>query len=158
MGAKLPSFQFYPGDWQKDPDLRRCCHAAKGVWVDMLCLMFECEQRGVLATSGTAWTDDEIVRAVGGDHDVTLACLRELVEKRVAHRDDRGAVYSRRLVRDEDSRRNGVTRMKRFRNAHVTPASHASSSSASTSSFGIKGGSSFSVKEEETRRLLQARK
>jgi hypothetical protein len=155
---KLPSFQFYPGDWQKDPDLRRCGHAAKGVWVDLLCLMFECEQRGVLATAGTAWTDDEIVRAVGGDHDVTLACLHELIEKRVAHRDDRGAVYSRRLVRDEDIRRQGVTRMKRFRNAHVTGEKHPSSTSPSSSSFGNMGGGAFEAKITKATELLKARK
>lgn len=28
---KLPAFQFYPGDWRKDPNLCRCSHAAKGV-------------------------------------------------------------------------------------------------------------------------------
>ena len=31
---KLPAFQFYPGDWRKDPNLCRCSHAAKGVWID----------------------------------------------------------------------------------------------------------------------------
>jgi hypothetical protein len=36
---KLPAFQFYPGDWRKDPNLCRCSHAAKGVWIDMICLM-----------------------------------------------------------------------------------------------------------------------
>ena len=29
---KLPAFQFYPGDWRKDPSLCRCSHAAKGGW------------------------------------------------------------------------------------------------------------------------------
>ena len=33
---KLPAFQFYPGDWRKDPNLCRCSHAAKGVWIDMI--------------------------------------------------------------------------------------------------------------------------
>lgn len=105
MSRKLPSFQFYPGDWMKDSNLRRCTHAAKGVWIDMLCLMFDSEQRGVLATAGRAWSDSEIALAVGGDHDVTLACIAELTLKGVANRTEGGALYSKRLVRDEHKRR-----------------------------------------------------
>lgn len=102
--AKLPGFMFYPGDWLKEPSLRRCTHAAKGIYIDILCLMFECSERGVLATDGIAWTDDEIAQAVGGDKTQTLEGLRELVEKRVVSRTDKGAVYSRRMVRDEKKR------------------------------------------------------
>lgn len=102
---KRPSMQFYPGDWMKDPDLRRCSHAAKGVWVDLLCLMFECAERGVLATSGVAWTDQEIAQAVGGDQSVVLECLRELTCKGVAKRRADGALYSKRMVADETKRR-----------------------------------------------------
>lgn len=137
----------------KDANLRRCSHAAKGVWIDVLCLMFECEQRGVLATAGQAWTDDEIVQAVGGDHDVTLTCLRELIDKRVAFRNETRAVYSKRLVRDEEQRNAGVTRVKRWRNAHVTD----SSSSTSTSSFGNGSGGGFSAKIKGAKALLDAR-
>ena len=102
--AKLPSFQFYPGDWIKDPGLRRCSHAAKGVWIDMLCLMFECEERGVLMTNGRAWSKDEIARAVGGDQGVTLACIQELLDSRVARIRSNSAVYSHRMVLDEQIR------------------------------------------------------
>lgn len=103
--AKLPSFQFYPGDWRKDPDLSRCSKAAKGVWIDMLCLMFECEDRGVFATGGEPWTDEEIAAAIGGDTGANLACIDELLRKGVARRNDSGAIFSRRLVRDEQKRR-----------------------------------------------------
>jgi hypothetical protein len=48
--AKLPSFQFYPGDWMKDPDLRRCTPIARGVYIDVLCLMHENTWRGILTT------------------------------------------------------------------------------------------------------------
>lgn len=102
--AKLPGFMFYPGDWLKEPSLRRCSHAAKGIYIDILCLMFECSERGVLATDGLAWSDEEIAQAVGGDKTQTLEGLRELVGKRVVSRTDKGAVYSRRMVREEKTR------------------------------------------------------
>ncbi len=43
---KLPSFQFYPGDWMKDPALRSVSLEARGLWMDMLCLLFESVRRG----------------------------------------------------------------------------------------------------------------
>ena len=103
MSHKLPAMQFYPGDWLKDPNLRRCSHAARGVWIDMLCLMHECEQRGRLATAGVPWTDAEIVRAVGGDPAVTAEALAELGRAGVYSRDD-GAVVCRRMLRDDSMR------------------------------------------------------
>lgn len=105
MSKKLPAFQFYPGDWLKDPNLRRCTHAAKGVWVDILCLMHESQERGYLATSGVAWSDEDIALAVGGDKSIVLACITELTLKGVAKRDARGALYSKRMVSDERKRR-----------------------------------------------------
>lgn len=105
---KLPSFQFYPGDWMKDPNLRRCSRAARGMWVDMLCLMFECEDRGVLATGGEPWSDEDIAAAVGGDLSDGLACISELLRKGVAHRNTSGAIFSKRMVRDEQIRQERV--------------------------------------------------
>lgn len=103
--AKLPGFMFYPGDWQKEPTLRRCSHAAKGVYMDILCLMFECEDRGVLATAGRGWSEDEVALAVGGDYQQSLSCVRELVEKGVISWNNSGCMYSRRMVRDEEKRK-----------------------------------------------------
>jgi hypothetical protein len=116
--AKLPAFQFYPGDWQKDPELRRCSKAAKGVWIDMLVLMFECPNRGVFANAGgEPWSDQEIAEAIGGDTAANVALINELLLKGVAKRNDRGAIYSKRMVRDEQVRRQGNSRVKRHRNA-----------------------------------------
>lgn len=105
MTNKLPSFQFYPGDWMKDPALRRCSHAAKGIWMDLLCLMFECDERGVLASNGQAWTDAEIARAVGGDFTEVSNAIQELLRTGAARRNDDGAIFCARMVRDEEVRK-----------------------------------------------------
>jgi hypothetical protein len=81
MRVKLPSFQFYTGDWMKDPNLRRCSRAARGMWMDMLCLMFECGDRGVLSVGGVPWSDREIAAAAGGDISEGLECIAELLSK-----------------------------------------------------------------------------
>ena len=122
--GKLPAFQFYPGDWMKDPALRMASKAARGMWIDMLCLMFECEERGVLISGGKPWADSEIAGAVGGDTNANLLLLHELLEKGIAKRDKRGAIFNSRMVLDEQVRQANTQRQRRFRggrNASVTP-------------------------------------
>jgi len=99
--AKLPAFQFYPGDWLKNADLARCSKGAKGMWIDMLAIAFDCEERGVFISRGVPWTDQEIAESISGDCALNLLLLKELIDKGVARRDSRGALYSPRMVRDE---------------------------------------------------------
>jgi len=72
--VKRPSFQFYPGDWQANSNLRRCSHAEKGAWVDVMCLLHDQPEYGVLR-----WALKEIAQAVG----CTPALLRGIVSKDV---------------------------------------------------------------------------
>lgn len=119
--GKLPGFIFYPGDWLKDPELRRCTKAEKGVWIDMLAVSFECSDRGVFATGGSPWTDQEIAAAIGGDIAENLLCLQELLRKGVARRNGSGAVFSARMVRDESNRAADKTRKKNQRDREKCP-------------------------------------
>ena len=50
---KRPSFQFYPGDWLRDPALRACSLAARGLWADVLCYMHQGAPYGHLALPST---------------------------------------------------------------------------------------------------------
>ncbi len=45
---RLPSFQFYPGDWLTDTSLRMCSPETRGVWIDLLCHMHMANERGFL--------------------------------------------------------------------------------------------------------------
>lgn len=69
---KRPSFQFYPGDWTSNSNLRRCSHAEKGIWVDVMCLLHDQEEYGIVR-----WPLKEIAQAVN----CTLTALRGLVAK-----------------------------------------------------------------------------
>lgn len=102
---KLPAFQFYPGDWLKDLNLRRCSFAAQGVWINLLCLMFQSEERGVLITGSRAWSEMDCASAIGGNRDAALNLIRELLDKGVAQRRSDGAIFSARMVRDEHLRK-----------------------------------------------------
>lgn len=78
-----PSFQFYPGDWQKNANLRRCSPAARGVWMDILCLLHDSEgEYGVLR-----WPLKDIANAASAP----MTLVRELVAKGVLKGADKGA-------------------------------------------------------------------
>ncbi|MDH1299696.1 hypothetical protein [Achromobacter sp. GD03932] len=76
---KRPSFQFYPGDWTGNSNLRRCTHAEKGAWLDIMCLMHDQEEYGVLR-----WPLREIALAAG----CPVALVKALVSKGVLKGDD----------------------------------------------------------------------
>jgi hypothetical protein len=58
--SKRPSFQFYPADWLSNLNLKRCTHAEKGVWMDLLCLFHDSDEYGVLR-----WSLKEIAKVIG---------------------------------------------------------------------------------------------
>lgn len=104
MANEMPWSKFYWSDWITDPNLKRCSKAAKGFWMDCMGTMYQCEERGVFASNGKAWPDSDIAFAVEGDPAENLQLLRELEDKGVLSRNGIGAVYSRRIVRDEQVR------------------------------------------------------
>jgi hypothetical protein len=58
--VKRPSFQFYPADWRANAKLRRCSRAERGDWIELLCLLHDSEEYGVLR-----WPLRDIAKALG---------------------------------------------------------------------------------------------
>ena len=117
---KEPGFYFYTGDWLKDPNLRRCSKAAKGCWIDMLAILSECPLRGVFSSAdGVPWTIEEIAGAIGGDTVSNVRHIEELVRLEVASQNNKGAIYSRRMVRDEQTRETDRVRKRQQRSLSV---------------------------------------
>lgn len=75
-----PSFQFYPGDWTANPNLKRCTFAEKGIWLEVICLMHDQDEYGVLR-----WPLKEIAEAVK----CRAADLLALARKGVLKGDDK---------------------------------------------------------------------
>lgn len=71
---KRPSMQFYPGDWQSNPKLRRCSHGEKGIWLDVLCILHDQDEYGIVR-----WPLRELAIAVH----CKLSALQKLVDKKV---------------------------------------------------------------------------
>lgn len=97
---KRPSFQFYPGDWRKDAALQSCSLAARGAWIELMCIMHNCEPYGVLSTNGTPFTVVQIARLMGESPGLTAKLLAELEGAGVFSRQEDGSIYSRRMVHD----------------------------------------------------------
>ena len=49
--GKNPAFQFYPGDWIREPGLRTSDIITRGCWIECLVTMHDAEPRGVLQYS-----------------------------------------------------------------------------------------------------------
>jgi|SRR5882724_6364717 len=102
--GKIPSFQFYPGDWLKDPALRSVSLAGRGLWMDILCLMFEAVPRGHLVLNGKPVSVEQLARMVGSTAEEVIRFMDELINVGAASVTDQGCLYSRRMVRDEEIR------------------------------------------------------
>jgi len=127
--GKNPAIQFYVGDWIQDT--RSLSLAAKGAWIDMLCLMWRSQTRGKLTDDMVGWA-----RVIGASVEQTEAVIAELVEKRicdtVTERNKKVTLICRRMYRDYKEKQYHAVRQQRYRNknpddgesdSHVTPPS-----------------------------------
>ena len=98
---KRPAFQFYPSDWRKDPALSACSMAARGLWIELMCIAHEADNYGHLEINGKAMTATQLARMVGESPAVVAKLVAELDGAGVFSRTAEGVVFSRRMVKDE---------------------------------------------------------
>lgn len=98
---KRPAFQFYPADWRRDAALQSCSVAARGLWIELMCVMHDCDPYGVLAVNGRPMSSAQLARLVGEQEKAVVRMLAELEDAGVCSRDEEGRLFSRRMVKDE---------------------------------------------------------
>jgi hypothetical protein len=113
MSKAMPWSKFCWADWMCDAELSLCSLAAQGLWMRMLCQMDASNERGFLVSGGRATTPAEIAKLVCCDRRTVERLLVELEERRVFSRDDRGAIFSRRMTRDDAIARRNATNGQR---------------------------------------------
>lgn len=79
---KRPSFQFYPADWRNNAKLRRCSEAARGAWMDVLCVLHDMDEYGICR-----WPLADLARSAN----INLKLVKELVDKDVLKGADKNA-------------------------------------------------------------------
>lgn len=128
--TKRPSFQFYPSDWSADIKLRSTSIAARGLWIEIMCIMHQSDVYGFFPSiliempidkKIDAVKNDQISmidrmlelnkdfcsqlsRMVGSSESEVHRCMRELARAQVFSFSDDGRVFSKRMVKDENLR------------------------------------------------------
>lgn len=98
---KVKLMPFDTSDWLRCPELKVLPPDLRGLWMDMLCYMWESVERGVMVKpNGTIYTQEEIVRMLGRDAEGSDTWLDRLIIGGVCGVRDDGAIYSRRMVKD----------------------------------------------------------
>lgn len=99
--VKRPASQYYWGDWWKDKALHSCSQPARGLWHEMNCLMHEGEPYGHLTVNGKPMTTAQLANLCRISASKAKTLVEELEGAGVFSRAADGAIYSRRMVRDE---------------------------------------------------------
>lgn len=102
-----PWMKFYPRDWRGDQALRIVSLSARGLWMDMLCLMYEANPFGHLIVGDQPVSDADLARLVGAGTEEVQALLVELLSARVARKTRGGVIYSKRMTEDDKKSKAG---------------------------------------------------
>lgn len=91
--------KFYTSDWRADPRLKMCSAAARGVWIEMICLMHEAAPYGHLLIHGQSPNEAQLASLTGIPSAELPDMIAELERMGVFSRTKEGVIYSRKLVR-----------------------------------------------------------
>ena len=140
---KAPAFQFYPADWLKDPGLAMASWASQGIWIRVLCHMWEAPNRGEL--TGPIGGFCRMIGCTETEFEAFYAEAEALKFGDVS-RDCHGAVTvrNRRMIKDEKTRKDWRIRQGRHRScpepedkSRVNPADVQAMSPGSSSSTSV---------------------
>ena len=92
--------KFWWQDWQNDKGLRLCSLAARGLWMELLCIAHE--SGGYLEVNGNPLTPRQITTLVRAQDREVMRLLGELKVNGVFSVTDDGIMFCRRMVRDAE--------------------------------------------------------
>jgi hypothetical protein len=101
--VSAPWLKFYPSDWRAG-SLRSgtCSIGARGLWVEMLCIMHEAEPRGSLRINGNVVAVQQLLSIADLSIDEAKRLMAELEAAGVSSRDEQGVILSRRMRKDTE--------------------------------------------------------
>ena len=104
---KFPFLHFDIGAWWKDNEVQSLDHYHKGVWFELLLIMFESPERGVLLQqNGQQMSNTKAARRLTLGQQEFESVISVLLESGVARQRSDGAIYNEKMVRDEETRLN----------------------------------------------------
>ncbi len=152
--SKNPWMKFYPADWRADPRLKMCSLAARGLWIEIICLMHESEPYGHLLVSGLPPTNTQLAVLVGTPPDQLSDLLGELEQVGVFSRTRKGVIYSRKMTRDN---KKSVTARKNGQNGG-NPSLRKQTGNSSSDNPQVKGQDKPQKPEARSQRLEEEKR
>lgn len=103
--VKFPAWQFYVGDWRKDPGVQSLEYEERGVLFEILLIMFESQPRGYLTLNGKPMPSKALANLLG----IGEAKCKQIVDTILDYGvlsvvEESGILFNRRMVRDEEIR------------------------------------------------------
>lgn len=95
---------FYFGDWRKAPEIRALDLDVRMIWFEMLGYMWESTERGYLTLNKKPVITPVISKMIGVDITEMEKALQQLEQFNVFSRRDDGAIFCRKMIRDESIR------------------------------------------------------
>lgn len=108
MSSDRPWMKFYPRDWRGDQALRAVSLAARGFWMECLCIMHEAKPYGHLLLNSEPVGDAVLARMTGTSVDEASALMAELRQAGVLSMTRGGVITSRRMIKDEAASKKGL--------------------------------------------------
>lgn len=96
---KQPSFQFYTGDYKKDPELSMCSPATRGIWMDFLCTFHD---SGVDRVSGTSRELSRLCRCLPDEMESAITELKRTNAADVEEQEGIFTIICRRLKKKSE--------------------------------------------------------
>ena len=106
-----PAQQWYWDDWFSEFGLRLCSLAARGLWIDMLGIMFKAEIRGTLAVNGRQINGKSLAKICNTSEQNIDKYLDELEEQEVFSRLEDGTIINRRMF-NESNRKEEISKIR----------------------------------------------
>lgn len=116
--SRQPWMKFFPADWQSDVLLRSCSIAARGLWIELLCIMQKADPVGHLLVNGKAPAPSLLAVLCGTSEKEIRRLLDELRAAGVFDEVE-GVIVSRRMVRDVEKAERDKANGKRGGNPAV---------------------------------------
>lgn len=110
---KLPAFQFYTGDWLKDPALSMCSPETRGIWIDLLCAMHELDRCGQI--TGTPEQLARISRCTSVQLIQAIDELQLTNSATVTNRNGKVTLTNRRMNEEYKERKKTALRVRKHR-------------------------------------------
>jgi hypothetical protein len=92
--------KFAPDRWQRDEALRMCGASARGVWMELMCIMHKAEPYGHLLVRGKQPSDKQLSVITGIPSSSFRRRSTSSKSNEVFSRTDDGTIFSRGMVRD----------------------------------------------------------